>query len=47
LLRCQKRWHPVVDFRGEVVQLCNNHRAGLQPFAGLAIFPFIPKPGSR
>ena len=43
LLR-QQRWHPVVDFRDEIVGLGDNHRAGLQPFAGLAIFPLVPKP---
>jgi hypothetical protein len=40
----QERRHAVVDFRGEIVGLSDDHGAGLEAFASLAVFPLIPKP---
>jgi hypothetical protein len=45
LLLRQEHRHPVVNFRSEVVRLGNDHRAQLQPLAGVAVFPLVPKTG--
>ena len=43
LLLAEKDRHPIVNFRSEVVRLGDDHRAGLEPLAGVAIFPLVPK----
>src|SRR5258708_40200598 len=39
--------HAVVGLRNELVRLADDHCAGLDPLAGLAILPLIPEPGDR
>src|SRR5258708_20051200 len=39
--------HAVVGLRNEFVRLADDHCAGLDPLAGLAILPLIPEPADR
>jgi hypothetical protein len=34
-----------VNFRNKGVGIGDDHRTGLQPLAGLAVLPFVPKTG--